>query len=714
MELDGIKDEKEMVKLILQKLEEPDPVKSCSDLQGQIRKNSLSEIMKSPMMLIFAIDVWESERTLPKSICINFIKIIESFVRRYQTKCDEVIIENANSNVKKLLDKYSESAKLLPNVFSHYECIQTYAGLFLSLGHLASAFLLGLERQSLVFQIDDCKKYNINDGDGSLKLCLDLGFLIKLESTMRGIKRTENFQFCHKTIQEFFAALWLSRKYNEDDCQEDLDLHSCIETEAALLDNGVLIQFLCGLNPESGSDLWTCIVQKDIILPGYRMLAIQNLILKTVKEARDCYGHQKGQVYYCIPRVCIVETTPDEDVALLCKMIIQNNSTYLKSLRVDKTNCLSSSQYHSLLSSISYATNLTSLTLHSISNQTNDSNDRLPVLDLHKLNLLQRLVLSKIYLSRLLLPSQEELQICELCLYHLVLPHDNLVQLCTSLSSLSDLKELEITNLSCIDHSSNCCSAVLDLQKHHRLEWLALDTIYVSGLLLPSQVAFQLCDLCLDNLVLVHDNLVQLCTSLSLLSGLRQLRLKNLSCSDHSGSCRIPVLDLSKHQRLIWLEIDNILISDLLFPSQVELQLRELILSNLLLSDDNLVELCTTLSSLSSLDGLKLTNLSCIDHSDSCRFPMLDLHKLHRLKILRLDTIPISRLLMPSKEESDLTKLYLCNLVLSHDNLVQLCTALSYLFGFAWLRQPNLSCSDHIDRFCPAVQDIYKYAKSKG
>ena len=45
MELDGIKDEKELVKTILQKLEEPDPEKSCYEFQAQIRNNNMSKIM---------------------------------------------------------------------------------------------------------------------------------------------------------------------------------------------------------------------------------------------------------------------------------------------------------------------------------------------------------------------------------------------------------------------------------------------------------------------------------------------------------------------------------------------------------------------------------------------------------------------------------------------------------------------------------------------
>ena len=293
MELDGIKDEKELVKTILQKLEEPDPEKSCYEFQAQIRNNNMSKIMKSPLMFIFAIAIWESERSLPKSICINYIKIIESFIHRFQTKLDEVITKNTEMNVQMLLDKYSESANLLPNLFSNLEISRRHAGLFLSLGHLAFDYLLGQEKQLLVFQKDVCNMYGINEVDGSLKLCLELGILTKLESTMRGIKRTENFQFCHKSFQEFFAALWLSTKYTEEDSEEKLTLHSRIETEDDLLNYGVLLTFLCGLRVEAGTYFWMYIAQKNII--QRETTEFQNLILNTVKEARDCCGQQENR-----------------------------------------------------------------------------------------------------------------------------------------------------------------------------------------------------------------------------------------------------------------------------------------------------------------------------------------------------------------------------------------------------------------------------------
>ena len=704
MELDGIKNVKELVEILFRKHQVPDPAKTSSDFLAEINEREMNKLIKYPLMLIFAIDVWVQNMSLPKSVCLCYINMIKLSLERSQTKCEKANMDNTNI-VENLLNS-SKSEESLPHVFSNFKCVQRHAGLFLSLGHLASDFLLGLKEQMLVFQKDDCEKYKISEDDGSLKLCLDLGILTKLESTVRGIKQKETFQFCHKTFQEFFAALWLSRKYTVEDSQEKLNLHACMETDKDLLNYSVLLNFLCGFNPEAGTHFWTYIAQKDINLYFFEVKPIQNLVLNTVKEAHECCDHQGEQVYYCIPLVWIDKFTSDEDVSLLFKMIIQNNCAYLKKIYIRKDICLLSSQYHSLLSCISSATNLTQFRLGSISCRTHGTSDRLPALDLHIHHRLRDLILDKIPLSCLLLPSQEETQLRTLSLHKLSMSHDNLVQLCKSLLFLVGLEVLDLNDLSCSDHDGSCPLPALGLDKHHKLRYLGLNKIPLSCLLLPSQEETQLRELCLYKLTMSHDNLVQLCKSLSFLVGLKVLNLDNISCSDNSGSCPLPVLGLQRHHELWWLSLDNTSISGLLLPGQEESRIKYLNLHNLVLSHDSLVQLCSSISSSSVLGELKLTNLRCYDHDDltnlscsehsgRCPLPVLGLDRHHELWMLSLDNTSISGLLLPGQEESQIEYLYLYNLVLSHDSLVQLCNSLSFLVGLKALNLDNISCSDN-------------------
>ena len=709
--LDGIKDMGELIKTIFQELQVENPVKSCTDFLNAIEERNLSDLMKFPIMLLFAIDVWGEEGSLPKSVSRCYINMIKLVISRSALKREEANVESKSKKVDKLLKKYSESAEYLPNPLSNFECLQQNAGLLLHLAQLAYDLLLQPDGQTLVFQMDDCKQYSIHKLDGSLEYCLDLGLLIKIESTVKGFKQKENFQFCHKTYQEFFAALWLSYRYTNEGSQEMSYIQSCIKSHTDLKNHSVLIQFLCGLCPEAGAEIWKYVAQNDNINFVYLniRLDIQNQVLRAVKEAQDCCDHQGVQVYYCTRIVDIDEDTTDEDVSLLCKMI-QNNSCYLKHLRVSNT-CLSSSQYHSLLRSASSAIELELLELQNISCQSNDSSEDLPVLDLSKHCRLQELWLDRISISGLVLPSQEGSRLRRLDLLNLVLPHDNLVNICSSLSSRTGIEWLQLASMSCREHQDSCCPAVLDLHNHCGLFTLKLDEISISGLVLPSQEGSRLSHLDLHYLVLPHDNLVDLCSSLSSRTEITEMRLTRLSCSQHQDSCYAAVLDLHNHCGLLTLSLDEISISGLVLPSQEGSQLSELYLNNLVLPHDNLVNICSSLSSRSEIEVMGLTSMSCSQHQDGCSLPVLDLSNHCRLQQLFLKKISISGLVLPSQEGSRLSHLDLHNLVLPHDNLVNICSSLSSGSGIYDLTLTSLSCSQHQDGCSLPVLDLHKHCR---
>ena len=671
LELDGIKDMAELVKTIFQEQQEENPAKSCTDFLDVIKKRGMTRLMKFPIMLIFAIDVWVEKGSLPKSVSLCYINMIELAISRFARKREEANIEKSKTIVEKLLHKYSQSSKCLPKPFSNFAGLRQHAGLLLPLGHLAYDPLIQPNEQILVFQRNVCERYRLNDSDGSLKYCLDLGLLVKIESTIIGVKQKENFQFCHKTYQEFFAALWLSYRYTKEGSQEMSHIQSCIKSYTDLNNHSVLIQFLCGLCPEAGAELWKYVAQIDNIEFDYLdRKKVQNQVLRAVKEAQDCCDHQGDQMYNCIRYVVIDKYTADENVSLLCKMI-QNNSCYLKHLRVWGT-CLSSSQYHSLLRSASSAIELDKLWLDNISCQSNDSSEDLPVLDLSKHCRLQELWLIKISISGLVLPSQEGSRLSILNLENLVLSHDILVGLCCAISSSAssaiELELLVLDNISCQSNDSSEDLPVLDLSKHCRLQTLSVvynacsKKISISGLVLPSQEGSRLRELYLHNLVLPHDNLVGLCCVISSLSSIEILQLTHVRCIDHGGSCAVPTLNLPTQ------ETDN--------------------------ADKEQIPDIDVLS-LSGLDKLKLPIMPCSEQTAACRFTVLNLQKHQKLNVLKLDSSSISGILLPSHDRINIQTFLLSNLVLSHYSLEQLPRSLSSLPRYVRPHLVNLSCSDH-------------------
>ena len=168
MELDGIKDMAELVTNIFQEQQVQDPAKPCTDFLAEIKERQLSELMKYPIMLIFAINVWVENGSLPKSVSLCYINMICLAVCRSASKREERNIESKSKAVDKFLSRYSKSAKFLPDPLSKFESLQQNAGLLLQLGQLAYDLLLQPKGQTLVFQRNICEKYNINALDGSL------------------------------------------------------------------------------------------------------------------------------------------------------------------------------------------------------------------------------------------------------------------------------------------------------------------------------------------------------------------------------------------------------------------------------------------------------------------------------------------------------------------------------------------------------------------
>ena len=108
---------------------------------------------------------------------------------------------------------------------------------------------------------------------------------------------------------------------------------------------------------------------------------------------------------------------------------------------------------------------------------------------------------------------------------------------------------------------------------------------------------------------------------LSALSGLEDLQLTMMPCSEHSVRCNFTVLDLHEHYRLEFLELDTSSISGIILPRPERHIINAIGLRNLVLSHYSLKQLCTSRSASSAFCAkLHLTNLSCSDHSGSCCF----------------------------------------------------------------------------------------------
>ena len=688
LEINGIKDIGELTYRILQRLDDPDPEQSSSKFLRQVREKNMSELIKIPLILIIALGSWVDDNYLHKSMCINYINIIQSFIRRSKGQSNwqssEGKLQRLIPNLHGLEVKWEKQSNELPYLLTKYKTLQRYAGLFLPLGHQAFDLLFRENEQSLVFSKAVCKSYlgANEENDESINVCLALGILSKTESTTRGLKKIESYAFCRKTFQEFFAALWLASNY----ANKKSKLYKCIKNYDDLFDYEMLIKFLCGIDPMAGKQMWLDLAEDMENRVGKiemtEMIRMQTLVCECMKQhALDPMDQASDQIYFCIPHIrIIINYDSDENILLLCH-VLEEYSCNIKSVRIGSLNA-----------------EVQRLKLYGISP---------PALDLRKYIKLKKLELENLSIEGLVLPVEGAR--FTLNLYNVTMTHHDLEQMSGLLSSCSDLEELSLDAVICNEQSHNCCIPVLDLQKHNKLKKLRLKNLSVGSLLLPVE-GVRMTLFVLNNVTMSHHHdLEQLSGSLSSYSDLEVLSLDAVICNEQSHSCCIPVLDLKKHNKLKILWLENLSVGGLLLHVEGT-RMTHLYLDNVTMSHHDLEQLSGPLSSY--LEKLVLVAVICNEQSHNCCIPVLDLQKHNKLKKLWLKNLSVGGLLLPV-EGVRMTFLMLSNVTMAHHDLEQLSGSLSSFSDLEKLSLDAVICNEQSHNCCIPVLDLQKHNKLK-
>ena len=695
LRIHGIQNVFELAEQILQQLQDPQPKESAEEFLDQVYDKNMFDLMHIPLILIISLGGWVNDRSLHKSLCINYINMIQSLICRTEGRDDwsKGKLQLSVPNLDQLKTEWRHESKDFPQLLLRYKSLHGYASLFLSLGHLAFDLLLGKEEQSLVFSKIFYRSYlrTYDEKDESINVCLALGILSKTETTFHGLKKLESYAFCHKTFQEFFAALWLASKYEI----EKNKLYQCIKTSKDLLGFEILIQFLCGFDPAIGKQMWLD-VYAEMKVELREQVKVQELACRCMKELEvDPKDQKSSQVYFCIPHIWIKYNTSDEDIELLCHVMEEYYSN-VKSVHVSDRK--SQQQVQNICKSISYCSGLRVLWLQ-----------RLPavssVLDLQKHNKLERLDLRNISVEDLLLPEEGD-TVTTLWLDNVTMTHHGLKQL-EKLSSYTNLMKLYVYRVSCSDNDS-VCIPVPDLQKHNKLEKLDLMDISVEGLLLPGEGA-TITSLELRDVTMTHHGLKQLLESLSSCTSLLNVDLRRVRFSAHAYGTCIPVIDLQKHNKLEKLDLIDISVEGLLLPVEGA-TITTLELDNVTMTHHGLEQLTESLSSCTSLLKVHLRTVTCSEHAGGTCIPVIDLRQHNKLDTLVLRNMSVEGLLLPG-EGATITHLWLDNVTMTHHGLKQLAESLSSCNSLLNVDLRRVICSEHAGGTCIPVIDLRQHNK---
>ena len=715
LKLKGIADVNMLVESILQK--HPEPVRSSKDFLKQVEENGMSDLMEIPLILLIALGCWIDDKSFHKFMCINYINMIQSLICRLKGHAGWLSSESRLRVFPILYDlerKWGQRSNELPPSLSTYKHLHRYAGLFLSLGQLAFDLLLGKGEQSLIFSKADLTSYLQADdeNDESVNVCLALGILSKAETTKRGIKKVENYAFCHKTFQEIFAALWLTSGYTNEASKQ----YKYIENIQNLYSCDLMITFLCTIEPDTGKKFWIDLMEEDRIrvINLYETTmnhqSLQQLsgslssfsVLKSLElNHLRCSDHRDK----CRCRIPVIDLRKCNQLKSLklSYLLVEGLLLPREGVRFSELSLRQVSMTHrgikQLSRSLSSLSCIEQLDLDELKCSEYRDMLCLPVLDLQKHNKLDKLELYGLYVEGLLLPMEGS-RIRLLRLLNVRMAHHKLKQLSRSLSSLSCIEQLDLYGVRCSDRSR---MPVLDLRKHNKLDLLELSDLYVEGLLLPME-GTRIRLLKLSNVKMAHHELEQLSRSLSSLSCLEQLDLDVVSCDDHRDMSCIPVLDLQKHSELEILCICGLSIERLLLPME-RARIRQLALVNVTMAHHELEQLSRSVSSLSCIEQLDLDEVRCSEHRDRCCIPVLDLLQHNKLKELNIRKLSVESLLL-SMRGARIRSLGLHNVTMTHHGLEELSRSLSSMSDTEYLSIDGVDCSEHRNSSCQCVKDI--------
>ncbi|XP_060569378.1 uncharacterized protein LOC132727802 [Ruditapes philippinarum] len=292
------------------------------DLNKVIRDCGLQHMQGIPLLLMFITCLWCNRIPIGNSKCDLYTKIIEFLLSRtakehpeIQPSCDTSVCD-------------------IPEYFRNHNFIKNFYSLIKSLSELAYQTLFNETRENaLEFDGSVAKTYLKAD---DMKISFFSGILSE-SKTKTLIKEISKVSFCHKTVQEFFAAMFIS---SHSDAQE-IVLGKCRNVQD-ILDMSNICEFISKMNADLIcailNDLMS-VINEDEITRDYRdrtgdeylsyhpLYIIHKMIMSCLQEMPE-----SENIQLCLQDFFIDEYTVHSKQL---QRLLKQNKTNIKSLYIN-------------------------------------------------------------------------------------------------------------------------------------------------------------------------------------------------------------------------------------------------------------------------------------------------------------------------------------------------------------------------------------------
>ncbi|XP_060581723.1 uncharacterized protein LOC132738274 [Ruditapes philippinarum] len=282
------------------------------DFNKEIRDRGLEHMQSIPLLLMYVVCLWCNKIPIGNSYYEIYTNIIEFLLSRTSSKHPEVQPSRESSTSE------------IPEYFRSHKFCKHFYSLITSLAELAYQTLFNETRENtLVFDRTVAEKYLKED---DMKLSLLSGILSESRSKTL-VNENIKVSFSHKTVQEFFAAIFISSHSVLEKCRNIQDI----------LDMSKICEFISKMNADRMceiSDDWMSVINEDEKTRDSRtrtgdedsLYNIQKMFMSCLQEMPEIENIQ----------LCLQDFFIDRDTmhSKQLQRLLKQNKTNIKSLHI--------------------------------------------------------------------------------------------------------------------------------------------------------------------------------------------------------------------------------------------------------------------------------------------------------------------------------------------------------------------------------------------
>ncbi|XP_060561957.1 uncharacterized protein LOC132721643 [Ruditapes philippinarum] len=466
------------MKILKGNIEEEKLIIEVCRFEEEIRNHDLDDMESTPLLLLYLICLWIAKIPIGNSAVELYTGMIQLLLSRteklhgmFHSSC-----ETSPSNVPECFRKHQ-----------HCCCYYTF---LVTIGKLAFNTLFSKKKEhKLVFDENVAKKYL---GQEDLKSSCLSGILS--ESKVKTlINESSKISFSHKTVQEYFSAIFISFQYASEVQKIIFEECNCLLN---ILDMSKVFVFISNMNPKLMSTIssdWMPVINNDGKTSKYRTLTYYDyMYINPLQDTQDMYiscakeSQENKDLKLSLQDFFINEKCKQENYFKQLQHLCHQNKENMKSIMIQNKGICSLQEIISLLT-------LADLPhIEKLYYQGEIVEEEIMSLLLKPLKCLtvlsskwknHKFVEERCQLSAKINGRLVKLQHLEcLNIVCFTMTHEVMETLLNLLTSKKSMKDITLCILYCSDHGTSCKGFNLDLSQHSQLRSLGLVRIPVSQL----------------------------------------------------------------------------------------------------------------------------------------------------------------------------------------------------------------------------------------